>query len=209
MDEFVRQWDRKIDHILTSFGLGENVEDVKQEIYESMCQRDPITGLNGLEKYDKEKASFSTYVYAMVLTKARNAKAKRIRENQIIQHANFYSSDDDDESMANWSRDRLEAKSAIITGQRSERDRVEFKLQIKDVFAILRTYAPRSDFFRDGECVVRDLTTLLELILQGKTREEIVTYFDYSTGSVGVMYDQLRQVPELKELWAMVNSAPG
>lgn len=204
MAQFVKEWDRKLDHIITSFGLGESTEDVKQDIYEAMCVPDPETGKNGLEKYDPARSSFSTYVYAMVLTKARNAKAKKIRENSMIQLQNFHANEDDDESLSNWSRDRIEARSAILTGQRSEKDRVEFRLQLKDVFNVLRTYTPRSDFFRNGEVIVRDLTTLLQLILEGKSREEIVTYFEYSTGSVGVMYESLRSVKELQELCDMV-----
>jgi len=114
------------------------------------------------------------------------------------------SADTDDEGKTTRRKDKNEAHSYELNGKATDLERAEFAIQLQDVLDALRLYPVRSFFFRDGACVTRDLATLLELVLRGKSREEIVAHFEYSTGSVGVMFDQLRQVPELQQLKHMI-----
>ncbi len=84
--------------------------------------------------------------------------------------------------------------------------RVEFKLQLEQIMQVLQRYPARSSFFRGGECIVRDLHSLMEQLMQDRSRDEIVKHFDYSTGSVGVLYEKLRAIPELRELYGMAKA---
>lgn len=207
--QFHKAWDRKIDHIIASMGMADLSEDIKQDIYLVMCSVNPETGKTGLESFDPTRGSFSTYVYALVLIKAKNARAKRQRELGLMPFSHDESKYEGDDSMSSWAKDKLEAHGAELSGAWSEQERAEFRIQLDGVMAALSVKPVRSHFFRDGECVTRDLRTLFDLILDGKSREEIVEYFNYSTGSVGVMFEQLRQVPELVELRDMVRDVVG
>ena len=207
LNEFIKNWDKKIDKILQSYGMGDQAEDIKQDIYLYICTKDEH-GKNGLERYDPARGAFSTYAYALILTKARNAVARRKRDLALIPFSHDGSDDAYDDNMTASRRDRREAEMMARTGVDSAK-RVEFSLQLQQVMDALRTYPVRSSFFRNGECIVRDLPTLMELLLQDKSRDEIVEYFDYSTGSVGVMYEKLRSVPELRELYNMAATTSG
>jgi len=204
MEEFVGQWDRKIDKIIHSYGMGEHVEDIKQDIYEHMCTpRDD--GQTGLEAYDPKRAHFSTYVYGLITTKVRNARAKRIREDMSMVMIDHLADEDGDDNMAAWTRGKMENQSRTLTGQLSPNERMDIYLQLDNIREHLKRMPSRSYFFKDnGEVVMRDLYTLFDLIMKGMPRGEIVKYLRYSTGSVGVLFDQLRQLPELKELRDMV-----
>lgn len=209
VEDFVAQWDRKIDKIISSYGLQDYADDIKQDIYADVITTDadresPTYGLNGLERYDPQRGAFSTYVYGLVLTRVRNARSRRIRELSLMPFSHDATSPSDDEGRAGRLRDRNESNAMELMGKASDTERMEFQMQIAHAKEALKYYPVRSYFFRDGECVTRDLSTLLDLVLAGKSREEIVEYFNYSTGSVGVLFDQLRQVPELKELRDMV-----
>lgn len=208
--EFVKQWDKKIDKIIASYGLQDLAEDIKQDIYLDVATTDknpesPTFGKNGLERYDPLRGAFSTYVYGLVLVRVRNARSKRVRELGLMPFSHdgtTYGQSDD--GRASRIKDRNEANAQDLSGKTSEIERAEFQMQIEKAMEALRNYPVRSYFFRDGECVTRDLATLLDLVLKGKSRDEIVNYFEYSTGSVGVMFDQLRKVPELEELKDMI-----
>lgn len=216
MEEFIAQWDKKLNKIIASYGLLEFTDDIKQDIFLDMCtpEDNPESanyGKTGLEAYDPNLGAFSTYVYGLVLMKVRNARAKYLRETRVMPFSNeaaeSKSKDRGDNSNSIHPRDKLEMHGQEIEGVRSDMDRVEFKMQLNNILDALSTYPVRSFFFRDGECITRDLKTLFELILSGKTREEIIDHFQYSTGSVGVMFEQLRQVPELLELRDMITSS--
>jgi len=204
MDEFVRQWDRKIDRIIHSYGMGDHVEDIKQDIYEHMCTP-RANGQTGLEAYDPQRAQFSTYVYGLITTKVRNARAKHVRESSMTVMMDHLADGDGDENMAAWTRAKMEKQSAVLNGNTSPDERMDINLQLRSIHEILQRHPSRSYFFDEsGELIMRDLSTLFRLIMQGMPRGEIVKYLRYSTGSVGVLFDQLRQLPELKELQAMV-----
>lgn len=208
--DFIKQWGKKIDRIIMSYGLQELADDIKQDIYADIITPDsdpdsPTYGQNGLERYDPAKGAFSTYVYGLVLVRVRNARSRRVRELGLMPFSHDISQwDNGDDGRATRFRDKNEANAQELSGKTSEIERTEFAMQIKHAVEALRNYPVRSYFFRNGECVTRDLSTLLELVLKGKTREEIVDYFCYSTGSVGVLFDQLRSVPELQELKEML-----
>lgn len=210
VEEFVEQWDRKIDKIIASYGLQEFAEDIKQDIYTDVITPDSnpesdTYGQNGLQRYDPKRGAFSTYVYGLVLTRVRNARSRRIRELGLMpfsHDATFMASEDDGRSARK--KDKNEAHAYELSGKACALERKEFQMQINNALEALKYYPVRSYFFRNGECITRDLATLLKLVLSGKSREEIVNYFEYSTGSVGVMFDQLRQVPELQELKDMI-----
>lgn len=210
LKEFIEQWDKKLDKIIASHGMQDMAEDIKQDIYLCIATPDskpdsPTLGQNGLERYDPKRSAFSTYVYGLVLVRVRNARAKRVRELGLMPYSHDTSKYDvDDEGRQTTRRDRNEAHSYDLDGKATDLERTEFNIQLRNVLETLRTYPVRSYFFKDGECITRDLATLLELIISGKTREEIVEYFQYSTGSVGVMFDQLRRCPELQELKDMI-----
>lgn len=207
MPEFVSQWDRKIDKIIHSYGMGEHVEDIKQDIYEHMCTPRE-DGKTGLEAYDPARAHFSTYVYGLITTKVRNARAKRIREDVTMVMIDHLSDEDGDENMASWSRGKLEIQSDNAAGNMSPNERMDIYLQLNHIRDLLSRIPSRSHFFKEnGELVMRDLLTLFDLIMQGMPRGEIVRFLNYSTGSVGVLFDQLRQLPELKELRDMVSES--
>lgn len=210
MKVFVEQWDRKIDKIIASHGLKDLADDIKQDIYCNMIIPDsdpesPTFGMNGLERFDPKRGAFSTYVYALVLTRVRNARSRRIRELGLMpfSHDMLTPNNSEDGKSARL-KDRNEAHAYELAGKASNMERTEFQMQVDNILEVLRFYPVRSDFYREGECVTRDLVSLLQLILGGKSREEIVEYFEYSTGSVGVMFDQLRKVPELLELKEMI-----
>jgi len=112
--------------------------------------------------------------------------------------------DVNDEGKATRRKDKHEAHAYELSGKATDLERTEFIMQVQNIMDVLRFYPSRSEIWRDGECITRDLLTLMELILQGKSREEIVKYFEYSTGSVGVMFENLRKVPEIEELKLMV-----
>lgn len=208
--DFVKHWDKKIDKIIASYGLQDMAEDIKQDIYLDVATPDknpdsPTFGQNGLERYDPLRGAFSTYVYGLVLVRVRNARSRRVRELGLMPFSHDGTSyDQGDDGRASRIKDRNEANAQDISGKTSEIERAEFLMQIEHAKDALKNYPVRSYFFRDGDCITRDLATLLDLVLQGKSRDEIVSYFEYSTGSVGVMFDQLRQVPELQELKDMI-----
>lgn len=202
IEAFIPLWEHKIDRIISSFNMQDYADDIKQDIYLEMCKKDE-NGLNGLERFDSEKGSFSTYVYALILTKVRNARSKRIRELALMPYSQDQMTEREDRSPRG--KDRLELRGKRLSGGISEKRRVEFKIQLENIMKELKRLPVRSYFFRNGVCVTRDLATLLEMILKECTRDEIVRYFGYSTGSVGVMFDRLRNVKEVIELKKMVN----
>jgi hypothetical protein len=211
MEEFVKVWDKKITKIIASFQLQDLTEDIKQDIYLEMCTPNsdpdhPNYGKNGLQSYDPNRGAFSTYVYGLLLVKIRNARTKRLRELGVMPYSHDAVSDyaSDPDSHASRAHDRMEAHGQELSNELSSVTRAEFQMQLQNIKEALKSYTVRSYFFRNGECITRDLSALLELILQGKSREEIVEYFEYSTGSVGVMFEMLRAVPELMELKQMV-----
>jgi len=202
INEFVKQWDKRIEKIIRSHGMGEHMEDIKQEIYMRIIQDD------GLEKYDPTRGSFSTYCYALILTKVRNARTKFYRERRIVPVSLEQKDVPENTEYANGrQRDRLELHAMSLIGQSENPVRnIEVQRHIESTLDILRRQTEvRSHFFRDGKCITRDLATLLTLILEGKTREEIVEHLDYSTGSVGILFKELRERPELKELFDLVS----
>lgn len=211
MDEFVKKWDKKITKIIASFGLIDYTDDIKQDIYLEMCTPctdpdNPNYGKNGLEAYDPARASFSTYAYGLILVKVRNARTKRMRELGVMPYSHDASETfHDADGASTRTKDRTEANSQELSNDISSQGRAEFQIQLNDVRKALKTYGVRSYFFRDGECITRDLETLFNLILEGKSRDEIVNHFQYSTGSVGVMFEHLRNVPELQELKEMLD----
>lgn len=198
--EFVKQWDKKIEKIIRSYGLMEDIEDLKQEIYLRILEND------GLANYDPTRGAFSTYIYAVVVMKVRNARTKRRRELGLMpftmESKDFI--DGEDDSNGHRQRDRTELNSLIVRGELNPQRRTEIKLQIEKVLDVLRFQPVRSHFYRDGECVTRDLRTLMVKILEGMSREDIVNYFDYSTGSVGILFKELRDIPEVQDLWDLV-----
>lgn len=208
--DFVREWGPKIDKIISSKGLQDVGEDIKQDIYLYIITPDsnpesPTFGKNGLEQYDPSRAAFSTYVYALVMMRVLNARTKRLRELGLMPYSHDSDAEHVEEARQARRRDKDEANSYDVTGQVSDLSRTDFILQVEKVIEALRRYPVRSSIFNaDGECITRDLATLFKLILEEKTREEIVDYFKYSTGSVGVMFDQLRQVPEVQQLKEML-----
>jgi hypothetical protein len=212
MEEFVKSpWDKKITKIIASFGLQDLTDDIKQDIYLEMCTPNtdpshPNFGKNGLQAYDPNRGAFSTYVYGLLLVKIRNARTKRMRELGVMPYSadSIADHNSDPDSHGSRAHDRLEAHGQELSNETSTVLRAEFQMQLANIKEALKKSPVRSYFFRNGECITRDLSTLLQLILEGKTREEIVEYFQYSTGSVGVMFDMLRQVPELHELKSMI-----
>lgn len=200
--ELVKQWDKKIEKIIRSYGLVEDVDDLKQEIYLRILEND------GLANYDPARGAFSTYMYAVIVMKVRNARTKRRRELGLMpftmEAKDFM--DGEDDSNGRRQRDRIEVSSLVARGELNPQRRTEIKIQIEKVLDVLRFQPVRSLFYRDGECITRDLRTLMIKILEGMSREDIVKYFDYSTGSVGILFKELRDVPEVKELWDLVVS---
>lgn len=188
MNDFVRNWDAKITKIVASFGIADHADDVKQEIYLDILKLKE--GKNGLERYDAKRAAFSTYVYQLILVKVRNYRSRVIRQHLWeVSESSFTSQDPDAPQQSPLDRSDYESQ-----------DNVEISLQLENLKNSLKHYPSRSFIFRDGECISRDLLTLFECIMKDMSRQEIKEFFDYSTGSIGAMFEQLRDVPELLEL---------
>jgi len=184
--EFIENWDLKIIKIASSYGMADFVDDIKQEIFLEIIKIKE--GKNGLERYDPTRAAFSTYVYQLILTKIRNYRAKVQRQHKW-EVGECSLKPTGDSNTVYWER-----------GETETQENIEFWLQLKNVKTQLKHYKERSCIWREGECISRDLHTLFELVQKDFSRKEIKEYFEYSTGSVGAMFDLLRQVPELLEL---------
>lgn len=199
-EEFIKIWDKKIEKIIRSYGLLEEVQDLKQEIYLRILEN------NGLANYDPTRGAFSTYIYAVVVMKVRNARTKRRKELGLmpftLEAKDFL--DGEEEGNGHRHRDRTELNSLIAKGELNPQRRTEIKMQIEQVLEVLKYQPVRSLFYREGECITRDLRTLMIKIMEGKSREEIVEYFEYSTGSVGILFKELREIIEVQELWDLV-----
>lgn len=200
MDDFIKQWDKRLDRIIRSYKLWEYCEDIKQEIYLRIFEN------NGLAKYDPTIGSFSTYVYAVVLTKIRNFRKRYSRERAAMPVSLDEAAVDQDGAVSDTpERGKLSAEQ--VHGMRLVSDsEKEFELQVQAIRRILAACPVRSTFFRDSEVVTRDLLTLFDMIVEGKSRAEMTEHFEYSTGSVGIMFEDLRKIPEVQELRLFMTS---
>jgi hypothetical protein len=197
LEEFMAKWDSKLDNIIRSFRLHEYTDDLKQIIYTRIFEDD------GLNRYDPKKGSFSTFVYALVLTILQNARKQYLRERATMPVSFDALAFDDGYRQDTPERGRFSAQKIASLRVDEEKSR-DFHMQLRIVREALRRLPVRSFFYFNGEAKTRNLATLFELIMEGKSREEICQELQYSTGSVGIMYDELRKVPEvldLRELW--------
>lgn len=191
---FARRWDAKITKIINSHGMGAYVDDIKQEIFLRMSYKKE--GLNGLERYDPTRARFSTYCYTLILIVVRNYRSRVLRQRKWEVSESAMQWDDD----SNYSLESLVDNVAGAVKEETSLKETDFNLQLSEVRQHLSRYEPRSVFFREGEVITRDLVTFFDLLLKDKSRKEIQDYLEYSTGSIGAMYEALRNVPQLKEL---------
>lgn len=193
---FARRWDAKITKIINSHGMGAYVDDIKQEIFLRMSYKKD--GLNGLERYDPSRARFSTYCYTLILIVVRNYRSRVLRQRKWeISESAIYREDDPSNYQ---SIEVLAERGQVVAKEESSLKETDFKLQLAELREHLSRYEPRSVFFREGEVITRDLVTFFDLLLKDKSRKEIQDYLEYSTGSIGAMYEALRNVPQLKEL---------
>lgn len=191
---FISIWDRKITSAIHRLGMGEYVDDIKQDIYLFMSRRDEH-GRTGLEAYDPEKAALSSYVYWLVNVKALNFKAKLKRDRLQL--------------ATKPKDDPLEGRYSPQSDERSE-----FWLQLERILSELddcitsdsssfftqNTDSDRRFFGGPGRLITRDPRTVIELLLQGVTRPELHKALHCSVEEVDEIFAKLQQHEDLKDL---------
>lgn len=165
----------------------EHVEDIKQEIYLKIAKRDPVTGKNGLEAYDPARGAFTSYLYRLVHLHARNYRNKMGRDRLTLKPF------DVDLDLAHRNLD---------LGDAGEDDRNEFYLQIAAIAEDLEASSDDSKtrFDRSGRLVACDERTVMELLLDGRSRKEIQQILDCTSAELSAIVDSLAQDERLKEL---------
>lgn len=106
-------------------------------------------GRTGLQRFDPARGSFSTYVYALVLTKTRNARSRRMRELALMPYSHDAVSERDDASPRG--KDKAELKGRELDNHVSDQKKVEFQLQIENVRVDLQGSGL---FHQNGRCGV-------------------------------------------------------
>jgi hypothetical protein len=183
---FIAEWDRKIEKTIKSLRAEEHVEDIKQEIYLYMCQRDG-DGKTGLEAYDPKKGALSSYVYRLVFLKTYNYKNKLKRDRLTFTPTGFEA----DLALRAQKSDLLE----------DPEDRNEFHVQIRQIAAdLMATSDVGGGHFEDGRYVACDAHSVLGLLLEGRTRQEIVKSLRCSNEDLSAVMTLLSNDDRLREL---------
>ncbi len=183
MRSFVAIWDSKIAKTAEGLGMGDRVDDIKQDVYTFICRKNPKTGLTGLQSYDPARASLSAYVYWVINAMALNLRAKLGRDRlQLV------AGPKDDPLAGRRSKDsgdraefwlQIERISADLDAQ-TITDADSFFVRQSDDDALLPEGVPEPDpkrpklrYWVPGRLVSRDARTVLELLANGVPRKEL------------------------------------
>lgn len=182
----VAEWDRKIHKTVKNLHLYDHIEDVKQDIYLYMSQRDPNTGKNGLESYDPTKGAFSSYMYRLVYLKALNYKNKLGRDRMTLTPMGYEVD--------------LDMRALSLEPDEID-DRDEFWLQVEQIASDLEMTSAGDGFFDNTGCLITcDARSVMALLLEGHTRQEIVKMLRCSHSELNAIMKTLSQDPRLREL---------
>lgn len=184
MKTFVEIWDRKLVKTIENMRLGDFVDDVKQDIYLFMCKKND-RGQTGLEAYDPSKGAFSSYVYHLVILKGLNYRNKLARDRLDLTETEF-------------DLDVASSRSGEV--HRHAGERADFWLQLERIVAELDGFAEGGFFDDDGRLITRDPRTVLELLLQGHSRQELARLLRCKAEGVDRLMARLRSCDELREL---------
>ena len=180
-ENFITEWDSKLEATIRSFKLKEDVEDVKNQIYLELLDK------AYLDRYDSEKATISTWVYGFV----KNSLRKKYHRNARDFIYNGVSIMDDYEEEAVG-----QALFLNIFANDTEQDEIYLKIIVEDIIKVLskECYAAHS-YSSTG--IPRDMKTVALMFMEGFTPKEIAQKFETS---VQFVYKLIKRIGSLEEL---------
>lgn len=180
INNFIEEYDSRIEAILDRFKINGYKEDLKQEIY-----RDIIEG-SYLDLYDPNKGSLSTFIYAIVKDRIYRYWSKSNRDI-LLGASTFY----DEEYRLT---DRKELEHHLIDK--------ETKHELNKALAKAKEELLQIPEKGRKSVYDRSYHHLFELLERGKTRKEIALEMRLSEASICLRVKELRGLlPELKEYW--------
>jgi RNA polymerase sigma factor (sigma-70 family) len=180
-ENFITEWDSKLEVTIRNYKLKDDVEDIKNQIYLELFEK------KYLDRFDDEKATISTWVYGFV----KNSLRKRYHKNRRDLIYNGISIMDDYEEDAVG---RALFLNIFVTDL--QEDETMLKLAIEDIISILskECYAAHS-YSSTG--IPRDMKTVATMFLEGLTPKEIAERFETS---VQFVYKLIKRIGSLEEL---------
>lgn len=181
INNFIEEYDSRIETILNRFKVNGYKEDLKQEIY-----RDIIAG-DYLNLFDPNKGSLSTFIYAIVKDRIYRHWSQSNRDI-LLGATEFY-----DEVYLHSEKKELEYH--LIE---KETDHELHNAFTKAKLELLRIPERGRKSIYD-----RSFHHLFELLERGKSRKEIAMEMRLSEASICLRVKELRKLlPELKEFWS-------
>lgn len=228
---FLEEWDAKISYTICRLGLGDHVDDVKQDIYLFMsrphcpkcgeemecCKRHgkPRVGEEKCEACPDDAATFAYCgAHRIHRSKGKNGlelydPAKASFSAYVYHLANLKTLN----YRAKLGRDRLtlspKGKDPELQGDRKASkpwEKTHFWMQLEALAAEHAERAPDDGFFDDdGRYVTRDPRTVVGLLIEGHTRPEIAKILRCAVAVVDDLVLALRDNPEIRALLAVAS----
>lgn len=180
-ENFMKEWDSKLEATIRGFRLHEDIEDVKAQIYLELLEK------QYLDRFDDEKSTISTWVYGFVKNSLRKKYHKNNRD--FIYNGVSIMDDYDEEAVG-------QALFLDIFVNDTEQDEIDLRLIVEDILKVLskECYAAHS-YSSTG--IPRDMKTVAIMFLEGYTPKEISEKFETS---VQFVYKLIKRIGSLEEL---------
>ena len=181
-ENFMTEWDSRLEATIRGFKLKEDIEDVKQQLYLELLDK------GYLDRYDDEKATISTWVYGFVKNSLRKKYHKGNRD--FIYNGVSIMDDYDEDAVG-------EALFLNIFATESTEDEMDLKIIVDDILNILskECYAAHS-YSSTG--IPRDMKSVAMYFLEGYTPKEIAEMFETSVQFVYKLIKRIGSLPELQ-----------
>lgn len=184
-ENFMTEWDSKLEATIRGFKLKEDIEDVKQQLYLELLEK------QYLDRFDDEKSTIATWVYGFV----KNSLRKKYHRNKrdFIYNGVSIIDDFDEEAVG----DALFLNIFATDAFEEEIEQMNMKFIVEDILRILSAecYAAHS-YSSTG--IPRDMKTVVVMFLQGLTPKDIADRFETSVQFVYKLIKRIGGLPELQ-----------